>query len=152
MDELVFRRANQDDLPEILALLADDEHGRSREVVSDPPDPRYVTAFRAMEADPNQAPIVGVASGRVVAYLQLTVIPGLSRLGATRGQVESVRVARNVRGQGIGRRLMAYAIGEARQRGCSLVQLTTDKTRPDAKRFYESLGFVASHEGMKRAL
>jgi ribosomal protein S18 acetylase RimI-like enzyme len=152
MHEPVFRRANEDDLPAILTLLADDEHGRSREVLDRVPDPRYVAAFQAMEADPNQMPIVGAIGERVVAYLQLTVIPGLSRLGATRAQVESVRVARDLRGKGIGRRLMDYAIEEAGRRGCSLMQLTTDKTRPDAKRFYESLGFTASHEGMKRTL
>ena len=152
MDNLSFRRAGIDDLPAILTLLVDDEHGRSREVVSDPPDPHYIAAFRAMEADANQLPIVGVVGKRVVAYLQLTVIPGLSRLGRTRGQLESVRVARDLRNQRIGRRLMEYATKEARHRGCSLMQLTTDKTRPDAKRFYESLGFTASHEGMKRSI
>src|SRR4051812_49253478 len=155
MPDLLIRPATASDLPDVIRLLADDDLGNTREAVpasGAPLDPRYATAFAALEADPHQLFLVGLLDGVLVACLQLSVIPGLSRLGSSRGQVESVRVAAKHRGQGIGRRLMSHAIDEARRRGCSLVQLTTDKTRPEARAFYESLGFVATHEGMKLQL
>jgi ribosomal protein S18 acetylase RimI-like enzyme len=144
-----FRRATIADLPAIIALLADDPLGRTRERAVTPPDPRYVGAFVAVDADPNQLLAVVELDGAVVGCLQLSFIPGLSRLGQWRGQVESVRVAAAHRGGGLGRAMMVWAIEQCRARGCGLVQLTSDKTRGDALRFYESLGFRATHEGMK---
>lgn len=147
---LTFRCAKMADLGTIIGLLANDPLGRSREIVSDPPDPAYIAAFEAIDHDPNQLLAVAtLADGSVIGCLQLSFIPGLSRLGQWRGQIESVRVAEAVRGQGAGRQIFEWAICECRRRGCGLVQLTSDKTRADAIRFYESLGFVASHEGMK---
>lgn len=153
-EDLLFRRATEADLPAIVGLLADDVLGAGRENPAMPPDQRYVAAFAAIDADPNQflAVVEDRATGTVVGCLQLSFIPGLSRLGLWRGQVESVRIAASQRGGGLGRRMFEWAIAECRARGCGLVQLTTDKARPDARRFYESLGFAASHEGMKLTL
>ena len=147
-----IRRARRDDLPAIIALLADDPLGAQREDVSDPPNAAYGAAFDAINLDPNQMLIVGERGGDVVACLQITFIPGLSRLGQWRGQIESVRVAAGGRGDGVGRKLLEWAIMECQRRNCGLVQLTSDKTRADALRFYEQLGFVASHEGLKLKL
>ena len=149
MTEIVFRPAQSSDLPGIVALLADDDLGRSREDASVPVNGKYVDAFDALQRDPNQLMAVLVGGGAVVGCVQISFIPGLSRLGMWRGQIESVRIASSCRGEGSGRRLLEWAIGECRNRGCGLVQLTTDKSRLDARRFYESLGFRASHEGMK---
>jgi ribosomal protein S18 acetylase RimI-like enzyme len=147
-----FRPATLDDLPAIIHMLADDELGRSREDARTPLDPRYLAAFAAIERDPNQLLAVAEQGGRVVGCLQLSFIPGLSRLGMWRGQIESVRVASSERGGGIGRTMLEWAIDQCRARGCGLVQLTTDKARAEARAFYEGLGFEASHEGMKRKL
>jgi ribosomal protein S18 acetylase RimI-like enzyme len=148
----LLRPATAEDLPSIVSLLADDDLGRSREDARTPLDPRYLAAFAAIEHDPNQRLVVAEQEGRVVGCLQLSFIPGLSRLGMWRGQIESVRVASSERGSGIGRTMLEWAINACRDRGCGLVQLTTDKTRAGARAFYEGLGFEASHEGMKRAL
>ncbi|OHV77400.1 GNAT family N-acetyltransferase [Rhizobium sp. LCM 4573] len=148
-----FRKARHDDLPAIIGLLADDALGQSREVVSDPVDARYEQAFAAIEADANQLLVVAVdGNDGVVGCLQLSFIPGLSRTGMWRGQIESVRIASSQRGGGLGSALIEWAVERAAERGCGLVQLTSDKARPDAIRFYEKLGFVASHEGLKRNL
>jgi len=147
-----FRRAAVADLPAIVALLADDALGSTREDASSPPNQRYVDAFAAVDRDTNQLMVVVESDGAVVGCLQLSFIPGLSRLGAWRGQIESVRIASSLRGGGLGRAMFEWAIAQCRERGCELVQLTTDKARPDAFRFYESLGFKASHEGMKLSL
>jgi GNAT superfamily N-acetyltransferase len=152
MSELTFRRATATDLEDIVGLLADDELGRTREDPGPPLNPRYIDAFAAIDADPNQYLAVVEEGGHIVGCLQLSFIPGLSRLGLTRGQIESVRIASSRRGGGLGRRMFDWAIAECRKRGCEIVQLTTDKARADARRFYESLGFVASHEGMKLTL
>ena len=146
---MIVRRAAAADLPAIVALLADDVLGAGRET---PGDPAYAAAFAAIEADVNQVFAVADQDGRIVGCLQLSFIPGLSRRGMWRGQIESVRIAAEQRGLGLGQRLFDWAIAQCRARGCGLVQLTTDKARPEARRFYESLGFVASHEGMKLAL
>lgn len=144
---VALRRAQREDLPAIVALLADDVLGESREHPGDLSP--YLAAFERIDADPAHLLVVADAGGEVVGTLQLTVLPGLSRGGALRAQVEAVRVAHSQRGKGLGQALLLWAVEESRARGCSLVQLTTDKQRTDAHRFYERLGFVASHEGMK---
>ena len=149
----VFRSARQSDLADIIRLLADDDLGSTREVVSDPADARYLAAFAAIDADPNQ--LLAVASDqadRVIGCLQLSFLPGLSRTGMWRGQIESVRIAKDHRGSGLGSQFIEWAIARCAEHGCGLVQLTSDKTRVDSIRFYEKLGFVASHEGLKRNL
>ncbi|WP_037080043.1 GNAT family N-acetyltransferase [Neorhizobium vignae] len=148
-----FRKACRSDLPAIIDLLVDDMLGQSREVVSDPIDPRYEQAFAAIAADQNQLLAVAVdREDKIVGCLQLSFIPGLSRTGMWRGQIESVRVAASERGTGLGSQFIEWAVERASERGCQLVQLTSDKGRPDAIRFYEKLGFTASHEGLKRSL
>lgn len=148
-DDVIIRRAVRGDVAAIVAMLADDPLGATRER---PGDPAYLTAFAALDADPQQVLAVAERDGEVVGTLQLTFIPGLSRLGATRAQVEAVRVRADQRGSGLGQELVAWAIGRARERGAALVQLTTDAARADAHRFYERLGFRPSHVGMKLAL
>lgn len=147
---VTFRAATRADLPAIVAMLADDVLGKARDAAV--VDEAYERAFAAIDADPRNALIVASDGTGPVGFLQVTYIPGLGRHGAERALVESVRVRSDRRGQGIGGRLMAWVIDEARRRGCALVQLTTDKSRADAHRFYERLGFVASHEGMKLPL
>jgi len=151
---LTFRAATRADVPAILALLADDDISRDRGfgVVPEEVDAATWAAFEAIDADPGNELIVAEDGGEIVATCQLTFTPGLSRGGAWRMTIEAVRVTTTRRGSGIGRRLMAYAMGRARERNCRIVQLTTDKRRTEAHRFYESLGFVASHEGMKKSL
>lgn len=150
---IVFRRAEEDDLPAIIAMLADDALGRTREVVSDPVDRRYVEAFEAISDDKNQYLAVAATEGReVVGCLQISFLPGLSRLGLWRGQIESVRIASSHRGQGLGREMILWAIEQCRAHGCGAVQLTSDNRRVDAHRFYESLGFEKSHTGFKLSL
>jgi GNAT superfamily N-acetyltransferase len=147
-----FRRAAFADLAAIVDLLADDDIGATREVPGTPLDGRYLSAFEAIDKDPNQLLAVVEREADIVGCLQLTFLPGLSRTGMWRGQIESVRTAKSVRGEGLGRKMFEWAIAQCRDRGCGLVQLTTDKGRPDAMRFYEALGFEASHEGMKLKL
>ncbi len=149
---LTFRPARRDDLPAIIALLSDDGLGRGREDAAHPLRAEYVEAFAAIEADPNNLQLVAEDEGVVVGTLQITFIRGLTRLGATRGLIEGVRVARARRGAKIGEAMMAEAISLCRSRGCALVQLTTDKRRTNAHRFYARLGFEATHEGFKLAL
>jgi GNAT superfamily N-acetyltransferase len=148
---LTARRAQRADLPRLLELLADDVLGRQREVPA-AGDPAYARAFDAIESDANQMLLVGELGNRIVGMLQLTFIPGLSRRGAWRANVEAVRVDSALRGRGVGRWLMERAIGIARERGCRLVQLTSDRQRTDAHRFYAGLGFKDSHLGYKLAL
>lgn len=148
----VFRRARLADLPAIVAMLADDALGAGREDASVPLNPRYTAAFEAIRQDPNQFLAVVEQDSQLAGCLQLSFIPGLSRLGQWRGQIESVRIASSFRGAGLGRAMFEWAIDQCRAQGCGLVQLTTDRARPDARRFYESLGFKASHDGMKLSL
>lgn len=146
---VTLRLARPDDLPALLALLADDPLGRGREVADLAP---YRTAFAAIDADPAHLLVVAEHDGAVVGTLQLTVLPGLARGGALRAQVEAVRVHAERRSSGLGAAMLGWSVDEARRRGCALVQLTTDKARTDAHRFYERLGFTASHVGYKLAL
>jgi GNAT superfamily N-acetyltransferase len=147
---MVIREAVRADLPAVVALLADDVLGKGRDfpVV----DEAYERAFADIDADPRNFLVVADDSGQIAASMQVTYIPGLGRHGAERSLVEAVRVRSDRRGQGIGHQLMTWAIAEARARGCALVQLTSDKSRTDAHRFYTRLGFVGSHEGMKLVL
>jgi GNAT superfamily N-acetyltransferase len=147
---VTLREAVPADLPAVVALLAADQLGVHREAADDL-EP-YRAAFHAIAADPAHLLLVADDATQVVGTMQLSFIPGLARRGAWRAQIEAVRVHEDVRGRGLGAQMMQWAIDESRRRGCALVQLTTDKRRIDAHRFYERLGFVASHEGMKLAL
>ncbi len=147
-----FRAASEADLPAVLALLSEDAVAQSRGGYSAEVTPAVLAAFRELQADANNELLVGVRDGAVVATLQLTFIPGLSRGGMRRALVEAVRVRADLRGQGLGEALMREAEARAQARGCGLVQLTTDKRRADAHRFYERLGYAASHVGMKKPL
>lgn len=148
---LIFRKARAGDVATIIALMADDDLGRHREDASRDLSP-YLRAFEEIASDPNQFLCVADRDGVVVGTLQLTFIPGLSRGGTKRGQIEAVRVAREERSKGLGRAMFDWAIETCRAQGCTLVQLTTDKARPDAHRFYDALGFKASHIGYKLLL
>jgi ribosomal protein S18 acetylase RimI-like enzyme len=152
VENVTIRRATGEDLPAIVAMLADDALGATREDPSIPLDPRYLRTFEAIDRDPNQLLAVVDRAGTVTGCMQLTFLPGLSRMGAWRGQIEGVRVAASERGSGVGAVMMDWAIQRCRERGCGMVQLTTDKSRTDAHRFYERLGFRATHEGMKLIL
>jgi len=145
-----IRRATADDIPAIVAMLADDPLGARRESPDDPAP--YRAAFERLERDPNQHLVVAVRDGRTVGTLQLTVVPGLSRRGATRSIIEGVRIHADERGNGLGTELIKWAVEESRRQGCVLVQLTSDASRTDARRFYERLGFEASHVGFKLPL
>ena len=144
-----FREATDDDLPRIVGLLADDPLGSRRERFEDPLPPEYEAAFEVITRDPNNELIVACVGEEVVGVLQLTFIPGLSRLGSWRCQIEGVRVDGEHRSLGIGKRLLSWALTRARERDCRLVQLTTDKMRPEALKFYERFGFEATHLGLK---
>lgn len=147
---LQFRRALGSDVPRLVQLLADDSLGAKRERFESPLTAVYLDAFAAIDADPNQELVVAEnATGATVGMLQLSFIPYLTYQGGWRALIEGVRVAAEHRSGGIGRQMITWAIDRARQRGCHMLQLTSDKSRPDAIRFYESLGFVASHQGMK---
>jgi GNAT superfamily N-acetyltransferase len=152
MTTIAFRRARPDDLSSIIALLADDVLGQQREDASSPPNQDYVDAFSAILADPNQLQMVATSNDEIIGTLQLTFIPGLARKGAWRGQIEAVRIAAAQRGSGVGQQMFEWAIDQCKARGCHLVQLTTDKTRSDAHRFYDRLGFTDSHIGYKLML
>lgn len=147
MSDIVFRPAATEDIPAIVAMLADDALGAQRESPHDLTP--YHAAWRQMQASGNTLQVVGVTDGEVVATMQLTVIPGLSHQGASRLLIEAVRVDGSRRGGGIGTRLIEWAIAYGRGHGCNMVELTTNKSRADAHRFYERLGFEQSHFGYK---
>lgn len=150
MNDVEIRPATSEDIPAIVALLADDPLGARRESPDDLAP--YSRALDRLAEDPHQRVVVAVRGGRVVGTLQLTVVPGLSRRGATRSLIEGVRVHADERGGGLGARMFAWAIEESRRLDCHLVQLTSDATRTDAHRFYERLGFTGSHIGFKLQL
>ena len=150
--DVQVRLARRADVPAIVRLLADDPIGSTREQPGEPLAQAYWAAFDAIAAQGGNEVLVAEAAGEIAGCLQLTVIPGLSRTGMMRGQLEGVRVSARHRGRGIGESLVRAAVERARAQGCRLVQLTTDRARTDAQRFYERLGFEASHVGLKLTL
>ncbi|WP_369020584.1 GNAT family N-acetyltransferase [Streptomyces californicus] len=150
MSDLEIRPVTADDLASVVAMLADDPLGAQRESPYDLTP--YEEALQRLTDDPNQHVVVAVREGRVVGTLQLTIVPGLSRRGATRSIIEGVRIHGDERGSGLGTQLIQWAVDESRRQDCRLVQLTSDVTREDAHRFYKRLGFTASHLGFKLAL
>jgi GNAT superfamily N-acetyltransferase len=152
-DDVLLRQARRDDVPALIALIAADQLGESRDGVrSDTDLAAYLAAFEAIDADAGEVLLVAEIDSAVVGTLQLSFLPGLARRGALRAQIEAVRVRADHRGSGMGHAMLGWAIAEARERGCGLVQLTSDKTRHDAHRLYRQLGFVDSHEGFKLRL
>jgi GNAT superfamily N-acetyltransferase len=152
MPNLTFRRATEADVPDIIKMLADDRLGASREALGAESLPKYLDAFRVIDADPNQFLLVVDDGSEMVGTLQLTFIAGLARGGLKRGLVEAVRVASDRRGEKIGEAIFAWVLEKCRQEQCGIVQLTTDKSRTDAHRFYDRLGFEPSHIGYKMEL
>ncbi|KAB2335780.1 GNAT family N-acetyltransferase [Bacillus mesophilum] len=150
--EITFRIAVQKDLDSIVAMLADDFLGSQRERHENPLPTSYIKAFEAITSDPNNELIVACEGGKVIGVQQITFTPYITHQGSWRATIEGVRTAGSVRGRGVGSDLIKWAIHRAKERGCHLIQLTTDKTRPDALRFYERLGFVPTHEGLKLKL
>ena len=149
----MLRRATASDVPSIVGLVAADQLGARRDGIDTDEDlQRYLSAFENIDADPAHLLLVATDAAQVVATMQLSFLPGLARRGALRAQVEAVRVGHDHRGRGLGGALLTWAVEEARRRGCALVQLTSDRSRADAHRFYERLGFVASHTGFKLEL
>lgn len=152
MNEVSFRLAKRADLPSIVRMLADDELGSQRERFQEPLPASYYTAYDQIEKDSNHELIVAELDGEIIGTLHLIFIPSISYQGGLRAQIESVRVDRKYRGQGIGSKLMKWAIERARRRNAQLVQLTSNESRKDAHRFYEKLGFDRAHLGMKLSL
>ena len=149
MSELIFREASADDLATIVALLADDDLGARREDTSEPLATCYREAFALIANNPAQRLMVVVSDKKVVGTFQISFIPGIALQGLLRGQIEAVRVAADCRGQGIGAKMIRWAVERCRAEGCGVVQLTTNKMRLDAHRFYDRLGFKQSHFGYK---
>lgn len=149
---LVFRQAVESDIGSLVSLLADDDLGALREDLSTPLNQSYLDAFQSIEKDPNNELTVVECNGELVGILQLTFIPYLTHTGSWRCLIEGVRIAKEYRGQGLGSRFISWAIERAGENNCSIVQLTSDKQRPEALKFYESLGFQATHEGFKLKL
>jgi len=150
--EPLIRPATLHDLPSVVAMLMDDPLGQQREAASSDIDPGYANAFAAIEDDPHNRVWVAERDSRIIGCFQLTFIPNLTYKGSWRAQIEGVRISADHRGTGVGTLMIRYAIEQARDFGCSLVQLTSDKARLEAIGFYEALGFTASHEGMKLRL
>lgn len=148
-NNLNFRVATIHDLQDIIKMLSDDPLGATREKADDYPSDKYIKAFNNINSDPNQELTIVELNGVKVATFHLTFIQYLTHQGGLRAQVEAVRTDSKFRGQGIGKKVFAYIIERAKQKGCIMLQLTTDKKRPDAIKFYESIGFVSTHEGMK---
>ncbi|MCX2720246.1 GNAT family N-acetyltransferase [Lentiprolixibacter aurantiacus] len=150
MEEVKIRPARKKDVSEIVSMLADDKLGSTREDFRDPLPKAYYEAFSRISTDPNQELMVVINDeGRVIGTLQLSLIPYLTYRGGTRAQIEAVRIHKDYRGKGIGKLVFKWCIERAREKGAHVVQLTTDKNRSEAIKFYEDLGFRASHEGMK---
>lgn len=150
--QLVFRKALLADIPDLVSMLSDDELGALREDSSRPLNQKYLQAFSEIDSDANNELTVVESDGEVVGMLQLTFIPYLTYIGSWRCLVEGVRIHSDHRGQGLGAKFLQWAIEWARERDCGIVQLTSNKKRPSALRFFESLGFEATHEGFKLRL
>lgn len=144
-----IRRAKKEDLVDIVKMLAQDKLGQKREVFSEPLEPSYYSAFEKITKDPNQYLMILEQEGEIVGVFQLSFIPYLTYRGSSRAQIEGVRVRSDKRGLGLGEKMFLWAIEKSKSEGAHLLQLTTDKKRPEAIRFYEKMGFIASHEGMK---
>jgi len=151
-NEIRFRLATRADLPSIVRMLADDELGSQREQYKDPIPESYYAGFEQIKDDPNHELIVAELNGEVIGTLHLMILPSISFQGGLRAQIESVRVDKRYQSQGIGSKMMQWTIERARERGAHIVQLTTHRSREDAHRFYERLGFKATHLGMKMSL
>ena len=155
MTTLTYRDATPADIKTILTLShAGDARGKDTPPL-DPAtldDPRYRAAFEVIDADPRQRLIVAERNGEVVGTLQISTVPGLNQFGMTRGLLENVHIRTDQRGTGLGTEMVLWAIEQCRQSGCGMVQLTSNKVRLDAHRFYEKLGFAKSHEGFKLKL
>jgi len=149
---LTFRLATAQDVDKIVQMLADDELGKTRERYEKPLPESYLQAFEAIEKDPNNELIVACLGEEIVGVQQITFTPYLTHQGSWRATIEGVRTASSEMGKGLGSKLILWAVERAKERGCHIVQLTTDKQRPDALRFYERLGFTATHEGLKMKL
>lgn len=149
---LHFREATEKDVDRIVEMLADDVLGRQRERYEQPLPESYLQAFKAIDSDPNNELVVACDGDEVVGVQQITFTPYLTHQGGWRATIEGVRTSASVRGEGVGTKMIQWAIARAEKRGCHLIQLTTDKQRPDALRFYERLGFKATHEGLKLKL
>lgn len=148
-----LRKAVESDVGPIVELIARDQLRAAVESAAPERRGPYLAAFRAIDADPaHLLCVVDDAAGVVVATMQLTFLPGLARSGATRLQIEAVRVDEELRGLGLGSAMISWAVAEGRRRGAALVQLTSDNSRGDAHRFYERLGFTQSHAGFKMQL
>lgn len=148
----MFRVATEKDLDSIVAMLADDVIGSKRERYEHPLPNSYIEALEAIRSDPNNELVVACAGNEVIGVQQITFTPYITHQGRWRATIEGVRTSASVRGKGVGTELIKWAIQRAKERGCHLVQLTTDKKRPDALRFYERLGFKPTHEGLKMKL
>lgn len=151
-EKVIFRNATKKDLDKIVQMLSDDPLGSKRECYKQPLPNSYLEAFKAIEADPNNELIVACNGDEVIGVQQITFTPYITHQGGWRATIEGVRTSSAARGKGVGTKLIQWAIGRAKERGCHLIQLTTDKQREDALRFYERLGFHATHEGMKLKL
>jgi len=150
--ETTFRLATRADLPSIVHMLVEDDLGSQRERYEDPLPESYYTAFEQIDIDPNHELVIAEKNREVIGTLHLMFLPSISFQGGLRAQVESVRVDKNYRNQGVGNEMMNWTIERARDRGAHIVQLTTHQSREDAHRFYERLGFSATHRGMKLSL
>ena len=148
-NELKFRLAKKDDLFDIVRMLSDDMLGATREKFEPILSDNYLKAFENISKDPNQELTIIEMNGEKVGTYQLTFIQYLTHQGGLRAQIEAVRTNSNYRGKGIGTKMFEYIIERAKQKGCNMVQLTSDKQRPEAIKFYETVGFIATHEGMK---
>ena len=149
---LHFREATEQDVDRIVEMLADDVLGKQRERYEQPLPQSYLQAFKAIDTDPNNELVVACDGEKVVGVQQITFTPYLTHQGGWRATIEGARTSASVRGEGVGTKMIQWAIARAEERGCHLIQLTTDKQRPDALRFYEKLGFKATHEGLKLKL
>ncbi|WP_108244596.1 GNAT family N-acetyltransferase [Muricauda brasiliensis] len=146
---MTIRQAKKEDVSLIVEMLANDDLGKLREDFQNPLPKKYYDAFSNIDKDPNQELVVMEDAGLVIGTLQLSFIQYLTYQGGIRAQIEAVRVHEDYRGKGIGKQLFLWAIERSKEKGSHVVQLTTDKKRPDALKFYKSLGFIDSHEGMK---